>query len=107
MWRPRAIPAVLGLLAVCALAELPQPPAAQMPEQTPAVVYVCACLRNRSCPCMSEAMQKGPCACGTKGGPPMKEVLAGSAWARYNRKVLAGPSDDQTSPPAPARQRRP
>ncbi len=90
MWNPRAVIAAVGLLAVCALAEGARPPQAPSP---PAVVYVCACLGKRSCPCMTEAMQKGPCACGTKGGPPLKAVLANSAWARHNRQVLSGSND--------------
>ncbi len=89
MWRPRAITAAVGLLAVCALGEVSQPPL-QVPEPNTHVVYVCACLGKSSCSCMSEAMTKGPCACGTSGGPPMKAVLANSAWARHNREVLAG-----------------
>jgi hypothetical protein len=52
------------------------------------VVYVCACLRTRSCSCMSMAKTEGPCACGTAGGPPMKAVPADSAWAKKNRKEL-------------------
>ncbi|MGH9476699.1 MAG: hypothetical protein ACRD1C_10240 [Terriglobales bacterium] len=92
MWKPRVIPLAIGLLAVCALGEVTRPPQIPVPDQGREVAYVCACLRKSSCPCMTEARQEGPCACGTKGGPPLKEVLANSAWARYNRKALAGSS---------------
>ena len=54
------------------------------------VVYVCACLGDRSCSCMTEAKTEGPCACGTKGGPPLKAVARDSNWAKENRDVLAG-----------------
>jgi hypothetical protein len=57
--------------------------------QTKKVVYVCACLKNKSCFCMTEAKMKGPCACGTEGGPPMKAVPADSDWAKQNRDALA------------------
>jgi hypothetical protein len=53
------------------------------------VVYVCACLKNKSCSCMTEAKMKGPCACGTEGGPPMKAVPSDSDWAKENREALA------------------
>ena len=53
------------------------------------VVYVCACLKTKSCSCMSMAKTEGPCACGTEGGPPMKAVPANSAWAKANRQALA------------------
>jgi hypothetical protein len=52
------------------------------------VVYVCACLKTKSCPCMTEAKTEGPCACGTAGGPPLKPVPKNSAWAKANRKAL-------------------
>ncbi len=52
------------------------------------VVYVCACLKTKSCPCMTEAKMEGPCACGTEGGPPLKPVPQDSAWAKENRKQL-------------------
>src|SRR5262245_9516821 len=45
------------------------------------VVYVCACLKTKSCACMTEAKMEGPCACGTEGGPPMKPVPPDSVWA--------------------------
>jgi hypothetical protein len=53
------------------------------------VVYVCACLKTKSCSCMTEAKMEGPCACGTKGGPPLKEVPSDSDWAKANREELA------------------
>lgn len=53
------------------------------------VVYVCACLKTKSCSCMTEAKVKGPCACGTQGGPPMKAVPPDSDWAKQNRDALA------------------
>jgi hypothetical protein len=52
-------------------------------------VYVCACLKTKSCPCMSEAKTEGPCACGTHGGPPMQRVASDSNWAKQNRDTLA------------------
>lgn len=52
-------------------------------------VYVCACLKTKSCSCMTEAKMEGPCACGTQGGPPMKAVSPDSDWARENRDALA------------------
>ncbi|HZU22765.1 MAG TPA: hypothetical protein VE998_08035 [Terriglobales bacterium] len=53
------------------------------------VVYVCACLTNKSCYCMTEAKAEGPCACGTKGGPPLKAVPSDSDWAKENRDALS------------------
>lgn len=53
------------------------------------VVYVCACLKTKSCPCLTEAKMEGPCACGTEGGPPLKAVPADSDWAKENREQLA------------------
>jgi hypothetical protein len=53
------------------------------------VVYVCACLKTKSCFCMTEAKTEGPCACGTQGGPPLKAVPRDSAWAKENREALA------------------
>jgi len=53
------------------------------------VVYVCACLKTKSCSCMTEARMQGPCACGTEGGPPMKAVPSNSDWAKENRDALA------------------
>jgi hypothetical protein len=53
------------------------------------MVYVCSCLKNQSCSCMTEAKTEGPCSCGTEGGPPMKAVRSNSAWAKANRDALA------------------
>lgn len=53
------------------------------------VVYVCACLKTKSCSCITEAKMEGPCACGTEGGPPMKAVSPDSDWAKQNRDALA------------------
>jgi hypothetical protein len=53
------------------------------------VVYVCACLKNKSCFCMTEAKMEGPCACGTEGGPPLKAVPSDSGWAKENREALS------------------
>jgi hypothetical protein len=58
-------------------------------NQKKSMVYVCACLRDKSCSCMTEAKTEGPCACGTEGGPPLKAVPADSDWARENRDALA------------------
>jgi hypothetical protein len=63
-------------------------PATDSQTQTK-VVYVCACLKTKSCFCMTEAKMEGPCACGTEGGPPMKAVPPDSAWAKQNREALA------------------
>lgn len=52
------------------------------------VVYVCACLKTKSCSCMTEAKMEGPCACGTEGGPPLKAVPKDSDWAKANRDEL-------------------
>ena len=61
----------------------------QSQTHTKSVVYVCACLKNKSCSCMTEAKMEGPCACGTEGGPPLKAVPSDSAWAKANRESLA------------------
>ena len=53
------------------------------------MVYVCACLKDKSCACMTEARTPGPCACGTEGGPPLKAVPKDSDWAKQNRKALS------------------
>jgi len=66
------------------------PPTVGSQEQTKSnVVYVCACMKTRSCSCMTEAKMEGPCACGTEGGPPLKAVPKDSAWAKENREALA------------------
>jgi hypothetical protein len=68
------------------------PSISDMQSQAPVksgVAYVCACLRTKSCFCMTEAKMEGPCACGTQGGPPMKAVSPDSDWAKENREALA------------------
>jgi hypothetical protein len=64
-----------------------QPPSGTQSKSN--VVYVCACLKTKSCFCMTEAKTEGPCSCGTEGGPPMKAVPRDSAWAKDNRDALA------------------
>ncbi len=59
------------------------------PKKHSSVVYVCACLGTKSCSCMTEAKTEGPCACGSRGGPPMKAVPAKCAWAIHNRQALS------------------
>jgi hypothetical protein len=76
------------------LACVPSPGDSQnQPQASPQgkgnVVYVCACLKTKSCFCMTEAKTEGPCACGTHGGPPLKAVPRDSAWAKENRDALA------------------
>lgn len=53
------------------------------------VVYVCACLKNKSCSCMTMAASGGFCACGPEGGPSLKAVPRDSDWAKQNRDALA------------------
>ncbi len=53
------------------------------------VVYVCACLKTKSCSCMTMAKTGGVCACGPNGGPPLKAVQHDSDWAKENRDALA------------------
>ena len=67
----------------------PAAPEKQSKAKNGKIVYVCACLKDRSCSCMTEAKMEGPCACGTEGGPPMKPVPANSDWAKQNRDALA------------------
>jgi hypothetical protein len=72
------------------LACIPSPGGSQnQPQGKSDVVYVCACLKTKSCSCMTEAKTEGPCACGTQGGPPLKAVPRDSAWAKENRDALA------------------
>jgi hypothetical protein len=66
-----------------------QDPSTNQREIKDNVVYVCSCLKIKSCPCMTEAKTEGPCACGAGGGPPMKAVPGNSAWAKANREALA------------------
>jgi hypothetical protein len=67
----------------------PQDQPATNSQSQSGVVYVCACLKTKSCSCMTEAKMEGPCACGTEGGPPMKAVPPDSNWAKQNREALA------------------
>jgi hypothetical protein len=85
---------IFVLLLLLALIPAPggsqnQLPGAMQMQNKGNVVYVCACLKSRSCECMTEAKSEGPCACGTKGGPPLKAVPSDSSWARENRSELA------------------
>jgi hypothetical protein len=84
--------ALLLLLAFIPSSGSANPPAAdpKSHEQGKStVVYVCACLKTKSCSCMTEAKMEGPCACGTQGGPPLKAVSSDSDWAKQNREELA------------------
>jgi hypothetical protein len=92
----RSIAGVFVLLLLTALipspggSETPPPTGKQSQTQTKGnMVYVCACLKTKSCDCMTEAKTEGPCACGTQGGPPLKAVPHDSAWAKENRDALA------------------
>jgi hypothetical protein len=84
----RSAAALFVLLLVLALIPAPGGSQNQPPGKT-SVVYVCACLKTKSCDCMTEAKTEGPCACGTQGGPPLKAVPRDSAWAKENREALA------------------
>ncbi len=84
-----AILALLPLLAVLQTGFAVQNQPANDTKVKGKVVYVCACLKNKSCSCMTEAKTEGPCSCGTAGGPPMKAVPQNSAWAKANRDALA------------------
>ena len=82
--------AVTGILAVTGLLILTSADAGSASRHDKGkVVYVCACLNDKSCSCMTEAKMEGPCACGTQGGPPMKAVPPDSDWAKQNRDELA------------------
>ncbi|HKS80564.1 MAG TPA: hypothetical protein VJR23_03590 [Candidatus Acidoferrales bacterium] len=86
--KTKAIVAMLCLLllaGVAASSKSPDPP--KKPKGS--TVYVCACLGNKSCSCMTEAKMEGPCACGTSGGPPLKAIAADSDWAKTNRDELS------------------
>ena len=94
--RTRSTAAIFVLLFLSAL--IPSAGGSQSPpskgKQTQAqnkadMVFVCACLKTKSCSCMTEAKTEGPCACGTQGGPPLKAVPRDSAWAKENRDALA------------------
>jgi hypothetical protein len=85
--------ASLALLSVAALtieaSAVTQDSSTNQQQITDNLVYAGSCLKTKSCPCMTEAKTEGPCACGTKGGPPMKAVPRNSAWAKANREALA------------------
>lgn len=80
---------LFALLAFMPSSESQTPAQANETQNTKGVVYVCACLQNKSCACMTEAKMEGPCACGTQGGPPLKAVPSNSDWAKANRKALS------------------
>lgn len=83
-----SLAAVLASSGAESLNLLHNPPMVR--QQSPSkVVYVCACLKTKSCVCMTEAKTAGPCSCGTAGGPPMKAVPQNSKWAKANRDALA------------------
>jgi hypothetical protein len=69
-------------------------PAQSTKEKTDNTVYVCSCMKTKSCPCMTEANMPGKCACGAKS-PDMKAVPRDGTWAQNNRKALAGSTDTQ------------
>jgi hypothetical protein len=92
----RPIAGIFVLLLLAAM--IPSPGGSQTPpamgthgqaQEKKDLVYVCACLKTKSCSCMTEAKTEGPCACGTQGGPPLKAVPRDSAWAKENREALA------------------
>jgi hypothetical protein len=91
----RTISAAALFVALLVLAFIPAPGGSQNhPQPTGAqskdnLVYVCACLKTKSCSCMTEAKTEGPCACGTSGGPPLKPVPRDGSWAKENREALA------------------
>jgi hypothetical protein len=87
--RYRAKPTPAAFLLLFLLAFLDSSGTEGQPETKSDVVYVCACLKTKSCSCMTEAKMEGPCACGTQGGPPLKAVPKDSAWAKENREALA------------------
>jgi hypothetical protein len=77
---------VFGLIPTSAAA---RPSGGKQTKTKGKIVYVCSCLKNQSCSCMTEAKTEGPCSCGTQGGPPMKAVRSNSSWAKANRRALA------------------
>lgn len=83
-----SLAAVLGSGSAESLRVL-QDPIMPQPSAQNKTVYVCACLKDKSCVCMTEAKTEGPCSCGTAGGPPMKAVPQNSKWAKTNRYMLA------------------
>jgi hypothetical protein len=89
-YRPQSRPIILALLLSLTLLTASSGSQNQASDaQGKKVVYVCACLKTKSCACMTEAKMEGPCACGTEGGPPLKAVPSDSAWAKENRDALA------------------
>ncbi len=60
-------------------------PAAKQAASTKKDVYVCDCMGNKSCPCMTVAKKEGKCVCGKE----MKAVAADSAWAKHNLRELS------------------
>lgn len=90
--RARLTATAAGLLILIAMIPMAAPAKPRRKKEAKSkgeVVYVCACLGDRSCSCMTEAKTEGPCSCGTSGGPPMKAVKSQSSWAKANRQALA------------------
>lgn len=87
----RAIAVSILLFSVLCFTSYGGPPNSARPEKQEKgdVVYVCACLKTKSCSCMTMAKTGGVCACGPKGGPPLKAVSRDSDWAKENRDALA------------------
>jgi hypothetical protein len=79
----------LGLLVAGALmfvsVGVGAPQAAKTAEKEGSSVYVCACMKTKSCPCAAMANKAGKCPC----GDDMKAVERNSKWAATNRKELA------------------
>jgi hypothetical protein len=61
-------------------------PGAAQASNAKKTVYVCACGKTRSCPCMAMSKKEGKCPCGSD---TMKEVPVNSEWAKQNRKALS------------------
>jgi hypothetical protein len=59
-------------------------PAQSEMAKTSKDVYVCACMKDKSCLCMGMSNKAGKCTCGDE----MKAVPRDSAWAKHNRKEL-------------------
>lgn len=83
---------VLGMALALAIGMVQLGSASQMSskaksEKSGKMVYVCSCMGDHSCPCMTMAKKEGKCACG-EHSPNMKEVSASSAWAKTNRKAM-------------------
>ena len=75
---------LLGM-AVAFCLGLVQVGSARTPQETAKKdVYVCACMKTKSCPCMGMSNKAGKCTCGDE----MKAVPRDSAWAKRNRKEL-------------------